>query len=383
MSSWQIPLTDLDYGDEELAAVQRVLQSKWLSMGPEVEQFEGEFARFLGVQHAVGVSNATAALHLAFVALGIGSGDEVIQPAINFVAAANMTVAVGARPVFADIHGFKEPTLDVKCVEQLFTERTRAVVAMHYGGSLCRMTELRQFCTDRKIALIEDACHAVGAKCHDPESTELHGAMAGTIGDVGAFSFFSNKNLATGEGGMLATDRDDIEKRVRKLRSHGMTSLTWDRHRGDASSYDVAIHGFNYRIDELHAALGRVQLAKLERNNERRRRLRAQYIRELGSLQGWAVPFADRDDEPSAHLMVAVAPSPDIRASVAQVLLDARIQTSLHYPCIADFTAFSTSGAHEVELSRRFSERALSLPIFPDMTEQQVHQVCSCIQSVV
>src|SRR5262249_13410538 len=148
---------------------------------------------------------------------------------------------------------------------------------MHYGGNLCRMAELTELCQDRGLALIEDACHAVGARFYDAGRRPPHGAMAGSIGDISAFSFFSNKNIASGEGGMVVTNRDDLADRVRLLRSHGMSSLTWDRHNGHASSYDVVMNGYNYRFDDLHAALGRVQLAKLTRNNERRRRLLEAY----------------------------------------------------------------------------------------------------------
>ncbi len=179
MSDWRIPLSDLDYGEEEKEAVLRVLASKWLTMGPEVQAFEREFAEFLGVKHALAVANATAALHLAYLALGLGPGDEVIQPALNFVAAANMTVAVGAAPVFADIVGLDEPTIDPQDIERKITPRTKAVVVMHYGGYLCRMSEISDLCRRRGLALIEDACHAVGARYLNPADSTLHNRMAG------------------------------------------------------------------------------------------------------------------------------------------------------------------------------------------------------------
>ncbi len=295
MVEWAIPLSDLDYDFEEMTAVQRVVASKWLSMGAEVQAFEREFAAMHEARHALAVANASAGLHLAFLALGLGRGDEIIQPALNFVAAANMTRAVGATPIFADIIDLNEPTIDPEHVERLATARTKAVVVMHYGGNLCRVKELAEFCRARGLVLIEDACHAVGARYQRLDQRPPHGAMAGSIGDVSAFSFFSNKNMATGEGGMVVTNRDDVAERVRLLRSHGMNSLTWDRHKGHASSYDVVVNGYNYRLDELHAALGRTQLAKLIRNNERRRRLLEAYRDCLQSLSGWTLPFAELD----------------------------------------------------------------------------------------
>jgi dTDP-4-amino-4,6-dideoxygalactose transaminase len=376
-SNWRVPLSDLNYGTEEAEAVSRVLASGWLSMGPEVSAFEQEFAHFLGVRHAVAVSSATAALHVSYLSLNVGPGDEVIQPAVNFVAAANMTAAVGAVPVFADIIGLDEPTIDPDAIEQLITERTKAVVAMHYGGYLCRMAPIRELCRRHGLALIEDACHAVGAYDRTPAGEAV--ARAGALGDVATFSFFSNKNLATGEGGMVVTNRADLADRLRLLRSHGMTSLTWDRHRGHASSYNVVSHGYNYRLDELHAALGRVQLKKLVTGNARRKKLVEAYWRELPRKPGWIFPFREYEGDSGYHLMVAVAPDTQTRARVVQELNQARIQTSLHYPCIPDFSAFSRFGAEGLEDSRSYSQRVITLPLFPRLTLAQVSDVCTAI----
>lgn len=374
MSEWRIPLSDLDYGPEEEEAVRAVLRGKWLSMGPQVQAFEREFAQHVGVEHAFAVANATAALHLAYLALGLGPGDEVIQPAVNFVAAANMTVAAGARPVFADIAGLDLPILGPADVERQITPRTKAVVVMYYGGYFGRTAEILDLCRRRGLALVEDACHAVGARCR-----ELGGRMAGGIGEAACFSFFSNKNLATGEGGMVVTNRADVAERVRLLRSHGMTSLTWDRHRGHASSYDVRAQGYNYRLDEIHAALGRVQLRKLAANNERRGRLVREYRRLLADLPGWTVPFAHDSGDSAYHLMVAVAPDQAARARAAAALREAKIQSSLHYPSVPSFTAFSAAGTDGPSLSAEFGRRALTLPLYPTMTLDQVGTVCTTL----
>lgn len=380
MSSWRIPLSDLSYGPEEEAAAVRVLRGRWLSMGPEVQAFEREFADFVGVKHAFAVANGTAALHLAYLTLGLGSGDEVVQPAINFVAAANMTAAVGATPVFGDLLGLDEPTLDPAEVERLLSPRTRAVVVMHYGGHFCRMAEIRALCDRHHLALIEDACHAVGGRYLDAAGRPPHGRRAGALGDVACFSFFSNKNLATGEGGMVTTDRDDLAGRLRLLRSHGMTSLTWDRHRGHASSYDVLAHGLNYRMDELHAALGRCQLRKLEPGNRLRRERTEHYRRLLADLTGWSLPFADAPGEGAYHLMVAVAPDESTRTRAVQALKEAGIQTSLHYPCIPDFQAFAAHRPDGLAHSRAFARRAITLPLYPAMTVAQVREVCTAVR---
>ncbi len=432
--TWHIPLSDLDYGPEEAAAVQRVLQSKWLSMGPETKAFEEEFAAHIGVKHAIAVANGTAALHLAYLALGIGPGDAVIQPTVNFVAAANMTRTVGATPVFADINSLDEPTISPESISallstlnsQLSTVRPKALVVMHYGGYCCRMAEIQQLCRQHGLALIEDACHAVGARAtltspisHLPSPA----VAAGSLGDIGCFSFFSNKNMATGEGGMVVTNRDDLAEHLRLLRSHGMTSLTWDRHRGHASSYDVIASGFNYRLDDLRSALGREQLNKLERNNQRRRELTTLYWRNLAPLEqrGWVLPFrrmfmedgrSKVEDEKSssqrpsptansgplrscpdlpssishlpsscaAHLLAVVAPDEPTRLATAHALKAAGVQTSLHYPSIHRFKAFAGSGPGQLELSESYACRVITLPLFPTMSTGQVEEVCSLIR---
>jgi dTDP-4-amino-4,6-dideoxygalactose transaminase len=460
--TWHIPLSDLDYGPEEEAAVLRVLKSKWLSMGPETKAFEEEFAASVGTKHAIAVSNGTAALHLAFLALGIGPGEAIIQPAVNFVASANMTKAVGAIPVFADINALDEPTLSPTSVEerisafsfQLSAFRPKAVVVMHYGGHCCRMSEIREICRQQGLALIEDACHALGARyspipdhASPTSAPSAPGAdlpspnsdlpaftlAVGSLGDIGCFSFFSNKNLVTGEGGMVTTDRDDIADKVRNLRSHGMSTLTWDRHRGHAATYDVLAHGYNYRLDDLRSALGREQLKKLERNNQRRRELIALYWDKLAPLEqhGWTLPFKrigaeDRrskiEDRSSpshlptpisqlqakpisqlpsageaplpssisylpsscaAHLMAVVAPDAELRWRCAETLKAAGIQTSLHYPFVPGFSAFPESGAAVVLAnSAAFSRRVITLPLYPTMTEAQVETVCTVLSSV-
>ena len=388
MSDVKIPLSDLDYGHEEEEAVLRILRSKWLSTGPEVKRFEQEIAALVGVRHAVAVANGTAALHLSLLALGIGRGDEVIQPAVNFVAAANTTCAVGATPVFADIAGLDEPVLDPAQVERLITPRTRAVVVMHYGGYATRLLEVARICRAHGIALIEDACHALGSRASGhaggPDPAPMAGSiMAGSLGDLSCFSFFSNKNLAIGEGGMVTTDSDELLAAVTRLRSHGMTSLSWDRHRGHASSYDVVANGYNYRMDDVRAGLGRAQLGKLMRNNERRRGLVAAYRARLRSMPGMIVPFSDAEVADSAcHLMTTVAPSAPVRHAIADALRGQGIQTSLHYPCVTGFSAF-TGSAGDLPHSVEYAGRTLTLPLFPTLTTEQVDQVCDAVEAAL
>jgi dTDP-4-amino-4,6-dideoxygalactose transaminase len=383
LSNWLIPLSNLDYGEEETAAVMRVLQSKWLSMGTEVQAFEKEFAELLGVKHAFAVANGTAALHLSYLSLGLQAGDEIIQPAINFVAAANITVAVGATPVFADIISCKEPTIDPAEIERCITPKTKAVVVMHYGGYPCRMSQISAICQKHGLALIEDACHAVGARYLDTQKRFPHKQMVGNLGDIACFSFFSNKNLVTGEGGMIVTNRDDLAERLRLLRSHGMTTLTWERHKGHASSYDVVLHGYNYRFDEIRAALGRVQLKKLSGNNLLRQQIVEEYHRNLNLNSSWEIIFGEYVGDSAYHLMAIVAPNIELRTQVVASLKASGIQTSLHYPCIPNFPIFSKFSKDKLQHSQSFGQQVITLPLFPGMTASQVEKVCFHIKESI
>ncbi len=378
MAGWRIPLTDLDYDQRERAAALGPLDDRWLSMGPEVQAFEREFAELVGVDHAIAVASGTAALHLAFLALGLSAGDEVVQPAMNFVAAANMTLAVGAAPVFADIVALDDPTVSPRHVEALVGPRTRAIVVMHYGGAACRMEEITAIARERGVAVVEDACHAVGATYGSVAGPDAD-RVVGSLGDLACFSFFSNKNLATGEGGMVVTADGQLAERVRLLRSHGMTTLTWDRFQGQARGYDVVGHGFNYRIDDLRAALGRVQLAKLQGGNASRRARVEQYRALLAGRSSLGLVHADRAATSAHHLMVLIAPDADTREVVAAALHDVGIQTSMHYPCITDFTAFADLVGSDVPVSRAFAARAFTVPLHPNLDPGAVEEIAGIL----
>jgi dTDP-4-amino-4,6-dideoxygalactose transaminase len=384
VSNWNIPLSDIDFDGRETEAVLEVLKDKWLSMGPKVEAFEAAFRTMSESPHSIAVSNGTAALHLALLGLGIGPGDEVIQPALNFVASANVTVAAGATPVFADIVSDVEPVIDPRAVDALFTTKTRAVICMHYGGFPAPMAALKEICNRRGVFLIEDACHAVGGSYIAPagqNDTTLIRRPVGSVADVACYSFFSNKNLAVGEGGMVTTPHDDVAKRIRQLRSHGMTTLTWDRHRGHANTYDVIHHGYNYRLDEIRAALGTIQLQKLAANNRKRLQLFFEYKSRLAMLEDWTIPFAHsvsaaEESTGTAHLVVLLAPTNERRDRLRDHLKALKIQTSLHYPTITTFSAFSAYAGSAVPKSLDYSSRALTLPLYPTLSEDCVDDVC-------
>ena len=257
MSLWRVPLADVVVTEDDIGVVADVYRSGWLSMGPRTQELEERLAQYVGAEHAVAVSSGTAALHLMCLAVGLSSADEVIVPSMTFVATANAVVYTGARPVFAEVASMTEPWLSARAARAAISDRTRAVMSMSYGGHAGEIAELRELCSQRGLLLLEDAAHGLGSR--------LDGRHLGTFGLAGAFSFFSNKNLAVGEGGAVVTDDGDLAQRIRLLRSHGMTSLSWDRHEGHATSYDVVALGFNYRIDEPRAALASVRLERLDR----------------------------------------------------------------------------------------------------------------------
>jgi dTDP-4-amino-4,6-dideoxygalactose transaminase len=374
-SIWKISLADIDLGPEEEAAVIEVLRSKWLTMGARTAEFERRFAEFVGVRHAVAVNNCTAALHLALIAAGVAPGDEVIVPALTFVATANAVLYCGGAPVFGDVTSADLLQLDPGDVARKITPRTKAIVPVHYAGYACDMEALLALAARHGLRVIEDAAHAPGAR--------WNGRAVGSIGDATCFSFFSNKNLSTGEGGMITTDRDDIAASLRLNRSHGMTTLTYDRHRGHAFTYDVVSAGYNYRLTEIQAAMGIVQLGKLERNNAIRRTLVGEYRRRLAAIDGLVVPFEGLDETSSCHILVVVLPDGVARERVQQLMKQAGIQTSVHYPPVHRFTSFAQRFPADVPSVDRLAPRLLTLPLHPLMSAQDVVSVCETLHASV
>jgi dTDP-4-amino-4,6-dideoxygalactose transaminase len=373
--TWQIPLFELELGEEEIRAVQAVMRSRWLTMGEKIQEFEKTFAAFVGAKHAFALSNATAALHLSNMALGIGPGDEVIVPSLTFVATANAIRYVGAKPVFAEVVSENDWTISPADIERRITPRTRAISVVHYAGYACDMEAIRDIASRHKLAIIEDCAHSPGAM--------LSGRALGAWGDAGCFSFFSNKNMTTGEGGMLVTDRDDIAAAVRGLRSHGMTTMTLDRHKGHAFVYDVTALGYNYRMTEIHAAMGLEQLKRLPRWNAQRAEVVRWYREALKSVPGLSVPFAGHRGESTYHIMPVLLPAGAVRQTVMESLKAAGIQSSVHYRPIHTFTAYENEGATGLSLTESIGMRALTLPLFPAMTPTQVSTVAAALRTAI
>ena len=370
-----MPLADVRVPSADIDVVAETYRSGWLSMGPETERLEAAFAEYAGARAAIAVANGTAALHLACAAAGLGPGDEVVVPSLTFVATANAVAYTGARPVFADIRGVEEPWLAADACEAAIGPATTAIFAMAYGGHSGEVEALRALADQRGLLLLEDAAHAAGSR--------LDGRHLGTFGKAGAFSLFSNKNLAVGEGGVVVTDDADLAARMRLLRSHGMTTLTWDRHRGHAASYDVVALGYNYRIDEPRAALARARLARLDEENSRRRRLDARYrdfLAEVDGITPTAAPGSRLDS--SHHLFTVVLDDQLDRDKFRSDVAARGIQTSVHYPPIHRFSIYREN-APDLPLTDAYAARTVTLPMFAHMTDDQQNLVIAALSKAV
>ena len=306
MSS-SVPLTTLNVPDEDVRAVLDCLESGWLTMGPRIQALEAALAERLGVGHVVTVSSGTAALHLTCLAVGLGPGDEMIVPGLTFVASANAARYCGAEPVLCEIAGPHDMNIDVDDVRARIGERTKAVMAVHFCGYPAEVEALRALCDERGLTLIEDCSEAITAVVGG-------GQPAGTVGHAGCLSFSSRSQLCVGEGGAVITDDEAIAAEVRSLRSHAMTSVTWDRHRGHAESYDIVDIGFNYRMDEPRAALGLSRLPRLDADIEARRQVARAYRQGLGQVPGIELAWSDEQVERSAHFAFPVLLPDDDRA---------------------------------------------------------------------
>ena len=372
---WNIQLFKLNFNELETAAVSRVVSDGWLSMGEETMRFEERFGDFLGEgAHCKAVSNGTAALHMALLAIEVGRGDEVIIPSLTFVADVNVVTLVGATPILADATDLNDWNMSVESVENRITERTKAVIVVHYAGYPCKdIAAISQLCGERGIGLIEDVAHAPGAS--------IDGKRCGTYGDVGCFSFFSNKNLSIGEGGMVSTLSPTLHKKLGYLRSHGMTTLTLDRHKGRAITYDVAQPGLNYRMDEMRAAIGSVQLEKLPAGNLRRGELSQRYRSRLAGTSV-TIPFDAQPEKAESvhHILPVLLPQVTDRVMIIGALKEKGIQSSIHYPPFWDFTAYKgLFSPNDSPVTAEICRRQLTLPLFPTMTDEEVDQVTSAL----
>jgi len=318
------------------------------------------------------VDSCTAGLHLALAALGVGPGDEVLVPSLTFVATANSVVYCGATPVFVDIEALDSPLLSIADAEAKCTPRTKAVVVMHYGGRLVDADRWSDFANARGLVLVEDSAHAVG-RDRPP-----------MFGDAGVFSFFGNKNMTTAEGGIVLARDENILARIRQMRSHGMTTTTVERLRGRAFTYDVTMLGYNYRMDELRAAIGLTQLKHLDSWNQRRRGLTHAYRAILPEIcPEVLVPFSPTQTS-LHHIMAVLLPEDADRRRIMESMREASVQTTIHYPPVHQLSWYRERfPASSLPITEAFALRELTLPLHPRMEVPQVELVARVLAAAL
>ncbi|MEW5772909.1 MAG: UDP-4-amino-4,6-dideoxy-N-acetyl-beta-L-altrosamine transaminase [Thermodesulfobacteriota bacterium] len=365
---------------DDLAAVAEVLASDWLTTGPKVAEFEASLAASCGAAEVAAVSNGTAALHLAMLALGVGPGDEVVVPAMTFAASANCVLYAGATPVFADVDP-DSLLLDLASAEARITPRTKALIAVDYAGQPCDWDGLRELAGRRGLALVDDGCHALGAA--------YRGRPVGSLADLTCFSFHPVKHIATGEGGAVATDRPDLAAAVRRLRNHGIMTDARQREEAGTWFYEMQELGFNYRLTDIQCALGLSQLRKLPGWLARRRELAARYARLLADISG-AEPLALLPDREHAWHLYVVRLAPELagegRRRVFEDLRAAGVGVNVHYVPVYLHPYYRKNlGAAEGLCPRAEAaySRIISLPMYPGLSDADQDRVVGALDAAL
>ncbi len=369
----KIPLFDLNFDEAEEKAVLDTIRSKWISTGPKCEEFENKFSNMLESKYALSTTNCTVSLHLALKVAGVQKGDEVICPSLTFVATANAIRYLDAIPVFADIKSYKDLTIDPFDIERKITPKTKAIMIMHYAGFACNMEKIMDIARKHDLKVIEDACHG--------PLSEYQGQKLGTIGDIGCFSFFSNKNLSTGEGGMLITNNQEYFEKAKLLRSHGMTTLSYERAKGHSTSYDVVELGFNYRMDDIRASIGIVQLDKLRNDIVKRNQVRNWYLEFLSDCDKIIIPFKNHEDFSSNYIFPIILKNSDYkkRNLIREKLSEAGIQTSVHYPAVHRFSIYIDFYT-ELAVTDYVTDNLITLPMYGNLKREEVEYVCEKLE---
>lgn len=375
-----IPFAVPMIGEEEIREVASALASGWLSRGPKTLRFEEHFARYVGSRYAIGLNSCTAGLHLAQLALGIGPGDEVITTPYTFIATANTILHCGAKPVFVDIDPLTM-NIDPRRIEQAITPRTKAIIPVHYAGYPCDMDPILDIARRHGLKVVEDAAHAV--------HTQYKGRMIGSIADATCFSFYATKNLTTGEGGMVTVQDEELADRIRVMSLHGMNKNAWNRYSEKGSwYYEVEFPGFKYNMTDVQAALGLVQLERLEEMQRRRGLYAAIYNEVLKHQEAAVLPHDSPAHRHAWHLYVI-----RLRAGLLRItreefierLKEAGIGTSVHFIPVPHHPHYRRLGYRPDDYPhcREAYEGAVSLPLYPSMTAEQTEYAAGTVAELL
>ncbi len=381
-----LPFARPDISQRERDAVDRVLRSGWLTSGPEVHAFEEEFARSVGADHAIAVNSATAGLHLGLQVLGIGKGDLVVLPSITFTATAEAVLYTGAKPAILDV-GRSDYLLNAEVILKFIQDRCetregkifekasglrlKAIMPVHLGGRPCDLDAIQSIADKHDLHVVEDAAHAFPAKYKN--------RMIGNISDMTAFSFYATKNLATGEGGMITTNNEKAAGRLRRLRLHGIKGQTWGRKRW---KYDVVEQGYKYNMTDLAAAMGRVQLARMNEMQERRMSIAARYREAFADIKG--IQIVPDPDGSSQHLFTIEIgkEAPVSRDRFVEEMYARGIGTSLHFIPLYRHTFYKEMGYSPADFpaSEEIYRRIVSLPLYSAMTDDDMEDVVFAVR---
>jgi dTDP-4-amino-4,6-dideoxygalactose transaminase len=367
-------------GDEEIQEVVHCLRSGWLTTGHKVKQFEREFGEFIGAKHALAVNSCTAALHLALEAVGVGPGDEVITTPMTFTATAAVIEHLGARPVFADVTA-QTLNIDPEQIRRRLSPRTKAILPVHFAGQACDMDAIVDIARGAGVPVIEDAAHAI--------PTRYNGRMVGTLSDITCFSFYATKNVTTGEGGMVVTDRDDIMERMRLMHLHGMSKDAWKRYTQNGSwSYEILAPGFKYNLTDIAAAIGIHQLRKCQAFHRRRLTIADQYDAAFADLPGISIPRVEDRESHGWHLYVIQIDPERLtigRDAFIDQLIARNIGVSVHFIPLHVHPYYRERYAlrpQDFPNAWGAYERIVSLPIYAKMSDDDVRHVVDAVRGI-
>lgn len=376
-----IPYNLPDITQAEIDEVVDTLRSGWIAKGPRTRKFEKEFAEYLGAKHAIAVNSCTAALHISLLTQNIGPGDEVITTPMTFASTASTILHCGAKPVFADID-YRTGCIDPEEIAKKITPHTKAIVPVHYSGQVCDLDRIYELADEHNLYVSEDAAHALWSR--------YKGRLIGNkLRGAASYSFYATKNLATGDGGMLVTDRDDIAERARILVGQGMSHNAWNRYaKGGSWKYDIVEPGYKYNMFDIQAALGLVQLSRMEEMQARRLAIAARYQEEFGKIDAVEPPFVPEFTTHCWHLYV-LRIVPELltidRDQFIVELNERNVGTSVHFIPTHTMTAFRKLGWKEGDfpMAEKHFERIISLPLYPSMTDEQVQYVIDAVRDIV